>query len=158
MRAKILRLVRLREIRRDSSRRSFSQARDELQARERTLAALAEERRRLERDTLGLMQTLARDGSIMTSADLASLQRGIAAGRIAIGRIEGRIEQARSARETAAAAMREAAKALRLAEQSLDQIGILDARLAEEEQREFEQQEEAESERIPRAVKPGSLT
>ncbi len=158
MREKILRLVRLREIRRDSSRRSFSQARDALQARERTLAALVEERRRLERETLGLMQTLARDGSIMTSADLASLQRGIAAGRIAIGQIEGRLEGARAARETAAAALREAAKALRVAEQSLDQIGILDARLAEEDLRLFEQNEEAEAERIPRAMKPGSLT
>lgn len=155
MREKIQRLVRLREIRRDSRRRGFSQAREALRAREQALSALQAERQRTEQATLALVHALARDDVPVSSGDLAALQRAIGAGRQALERLAGHIAQAQEQREAAAADMREAARLLRAAEQNLDQIGILDGRLAEEEARQLEQMEEAEAERIPRAMKPG---
>ena len=86
----------------------------------------------------------------MSSAELATIERAIRSARASLSRLAGRIARAQGDRDAAAATLREASGKLRRAEQSLEQIDQLDARLAEEEIRAFEQQEEVEAEPVGR--------
>jgi hypothetical protein len=157
MRAPILKLKKLREIRRDSRQRDFVVARQALAESERALSNLQQARQRLEHSIVAQIEALAQDGRVVSSGDFATMERAIKAGRVELERIGMRIARARTAREAAAATLREASRKLRVSEQSLEQIGQLDARLAEEELRAFEQQEEAEAERIGQPKRPGSV-
>jgi hypothetical protein len=157
MRTAILRLKRLREIRRDSRMRVFFQARQELLAREQQLAAIIEERNELERAILVRIGALTQGGGTISSGDMAMMERAVKTARTGLARLAIRVVRAKAARDVAAEALRTASRSLRLSEQSLEQIGQLDARLAEEELQLFEQQEEVESERIGRPRKPASV-
>jgi hypothetical protein len=132
-------------------------ARQALAESERALSNLQQARQRLEHSIVAQIEALAQDGRVVSSGDFATMERAIKAGRVELERIGMRIARARTAREAAAATLREASRKLRVSEQSLEQIGQLDARLAEEELRAFEQQEEAEAERIGQPKRPGSV-
>lgn len=154
MREKLGQLQRVREVRKDGRLKAVNVARQEMAAIDNRIAQMRQQKAELEQQAANRLIQFSEQSGTMSGIQVSTLKFSIETLSREAEHVGGQIVAAQKEREQAARKFDAAQLEFRAASRAVDQVVMLDEKVADQEAKIEERKEEAENESLGRPSRP----